>query len=90
VLGALFRSVRYERRETELVVLVTPRLVSGMRPDQVPAVPGERWRHPEDLALLFGGDIGAELDPAGGADEPAPQFQGRHGFTPAAAPAPVE
>lgn len=85
VLGALFRSVRYERRETELVVLVTPRLVSGMRPDQVPALPGARWRHPEDLALLFMGDIGEELDPAG--EALAPQYQGQHGFAPVAEPA---
>lgn len=82
VLGSLFRSVRYERRETELVVLVTPKLVSGMRPDEVPAVPGERWRHPDDLALLFAADIGGELAPE--TDEPAPRFQGQHGFTPAA------
>src|SRR5688572_19084603 len=40
VLGALFRSVRYQRRETELVVFVTPRLVSGLNPAEVPEVPG--------------------------------------------------
>lgn len=38
VLGALFKSTRWQRRETELVVLVTPRLVTssesiGMSPD---------------------------------------------------------
>ncbi len=32
VLGALFRSVRYERKETELVVMVTPHLVHAMDP----------------------------------------------------------
>ena len=32
VLGALFRSVRYQRRETELVVLVTPHIVAPMNP----------------------------------------------------------
>src|SRR5207249_796989 len=29
IVGALFRSVRYQRKETELVVLVTPRLVDA-------------------------------------------------------------
>src|SRR6185295_5861445 len=43
VVGALFRSVRYQRKETELVVLVTPKLVHGMRPGDVPKVPGEHW-----------------------------------------------
>ena len=40
VLGALFRSVRYQRRETELVVFVTPRLVAPMNPADVPPLPG--------------------------------------------------
>lgn len=88
VLGALFRSTRYERRETELVVLVTPRLVSGMEPGEVPPLPGEAWRHPEELEMMLMGDVGGEVEPA--ADGPAPQFQGRHGFMPAAATAPAE
>lgn len=42
VLGALFRSTRYERNETELVIIVTPYLV---RPVSGPlAVPGEASR----------------------------------------------
>ena len=60
VLGALFRSVRYERRETELVVLVTPRLVEAMNPDQVPPLPGEVWRHPDEVELYLNQDIGGE------------------------------
>jgi pilus assembly protein CpaC len=60
VLGALFRSVRYERRETELVVLVTPKLVEAMDPSQVPPLPGESWRHPDELELYFNQDIGGE------------------------------
>jgi pilus assembly protein CpaC len=60
VIGALFRSVRYERRETELVVLVTPKLVEAMDPSQVPPLPGEAWRHPDELNLYFNQDIGGE------------------------------
>jgi pilus assembly protein CpaC len=88
VLGALFRSVRYERNETELVVLVTPRLVEPMNPEQVPSLPGERWRYPSDGELLWSGDMGGPADRASGA-APAkePQrpnrFRGEYGFTPA-------
>lgn len=60
VIGTLFRSVRYQRKETELVVLVTPRLVSGMNPDDVPALPGEKWRDPEEVDLFLNRDIGDE------------------------------
>ena len=92
VLGALFRSVRYERSETELVVLVTPYIVEGMNPAQVPALPGENWRFPTEGELFWDRDLGGE-----GADEAraprareamatgsdAPKFRGQFGFTPA-------
>jgi pilus assembly protein CpaC len=63
VLGTLFRSTRYERRETELVVIVTPKLVEPMNPNQVPQLPGEDWRHPKEADQFFGlieADIGSE------------------------------
>lgn len=60
VVGALFRSVRYQRKETELVVLVTPRLVEPMNPDQVATLPGEKWRHPTESDLFWQRDIGGE------------------------------
>ncbi|RME95960.1 MAG: type II and III secretion system protein family protein, partial [Alphaproteobacteria bacterium] len=41
VLGSLFRSASYERRETDLVIIVTPRLVQ-------PAGPGDRLVTPFD------------------------------------------
>jgi pilus assembly protein CpaC len=89
ILGALFRSVRYERNETELVVLVTPRLVEPMNPEQVPSLPGERWRYPSDGELLWSADLGGPADHASGAapasqpgERPA-RFRGEYGFTPA-------
>lgn len=85
VLGALFRSTRYERRETELVVLVTPVLVEGMNPDQVGSLPGQEWRHPKEVDLLLTGDIGGPVAPVV-ENKPAPLYQGRHGFAPATAP----
>ncbi len=44
ILGALFRSTAFERRETELAVLVTPRLVRPVRP-------GERLHSPLDATV---------------------------------------
>jgi len=52
VLGALFRSVEYQRDLTELVILVTPELVSGMYPDQVQSVPGEMMKTVSDWELF--------------------------------------
>jgi pilus assembly protein CpaC len=51
VLGALFRSVEYQRNITELVILVTPELVSPMNPDQVPTAPGQDMVEPNDFEL---------------------------------------
>jgi pilus assembly protein CpaC len=84
VLGALFRSTRYQRQETELVVLVTPRLVAGLNPDQVPALPGEKWRSPTEGELYWlkdlGGEVAAPKKPVA-ASKPA-RFQGNYGFAP--------
>jgi pilus assembly protein CpaC len=44
VLGALFRSAQYQKRETDLVIIVTPRLVR-------PARPGDAMRTPTDNTL---------------------------------------
>jgi pilus assembly protein CpaC len=91
VIGALFRSVRYERQETELVVLVTPRLVSPMNPDQVPTLPGENWRHPSEPQLWLNQDLGneqvgtdttADGSTVSVSKGPAPRFHGQNGFTP--------
>lgn len=87
VLGALFRSVRYERTETELVVLVTPILAAPMNPAATPAMPGEHWRFPNDAQVMINADLGgpaADGDRAPQAALPR-QFQGAYGFVPATA-----
>jgi pilus assembly protein CpaC len=48
VLGALFRSTRYQNEETELVILVTPRLVRPMEKGKTPELPTDRVK-PEDI-----------------------------------------
>ncbi len=86
VVGALFRSVKYQRNETELVVLVTPVLVHGMDPGDVTEVPGGKWRDPKPADFYLFKDLGGEVvsaqttSPTG----PAPRFHGDYGFQPAA------
>lgn len=90
VIGALFRSVRYQRKETELVVLVTPRLVSPMNPDQVPLLPGEKWQHPSENDLFWNRSFGGEVDTARAAvpvDRAPSRFRGQYGFVPTTQPA---
>jgi pilus assembly protein CpaC len=60
VLGALFRSVEYQRNETELVVMVTPVLTHAMNPADVTDVPGVKWRSPTNPELYLFGDLGGE------------------------------
>jgi pilus assembly protein CpaC len=58
IVGALFRSVRYERSETELVVIVTPEIVAPLNPGQVGALPGEKWKDPTELQLFLVRNVG--------------------------------
>ncbi len=51
VLGALFRSAEFERRETELVIIVTPRLVKPVSPDAL-AAPTDYFQAPSDFELF--------------------------------------
>ena len=85
VLGTLFRSVRYQRNETELVVLVTPRLAGSMKPGQVPLLPGERWRHPSEAELFLNQDLGGPVKEAQSNEPPRP-FIGKYGLAPATQP----
>lgn len=87
ILGALFRSVSYQRAETELVILVTPVLVGGIDPADVTEVPGGKWRDPASVDLYLFKDLGGEqLDTTNAPrleNSPAPRFHGQYGFQPA-------
>lgn len=52
ILGALLSSTRYQKSETELVVLVTPQLVEPLEPHQVGPPPGSLMTDPNDFELL--------------------------------------
>jgi pilus assembly protein CpaC len=60
VIGALFRSKAERSEETELMVLITPRLVRALNPDEVPPLPTSI------RPFIKRGDIGQQLDGAGG------------------------
>jgi pilus assembly protein CpaC len=52
VLGALFKSDRFRRQETELVIVVTPYVVKPMQPDQV-RLPTDGFKAPTDFQRYF-------------------------------------
>jgi pilus assembly protein CpaC len=59
IIGTLFRSTAFNRDETELVIIVTPRLVRPVRPENL-AAPTDRVKGPNaaDILLLGQTDTG--------------------------------
>lgn len=55
ILGTLFRSSRFQKGETELLIVVTPRLVKPVRPEQV-RLPTDRVKDPDVVDTLLNGD----------------------------------
>ncbi len=66
ILGALFRSTDFQNDKTELVFVVTPRLVKPMSADA--ALPTDAYRDPSRTELFLGGKLEGK---------PAPQTQQR-------------
>lgn len=81
VLGALFRSAEYARRQTELVIIVTPHLVSPTRGEAL-ALPTDRVRPPTEQGLFLFGQVARTGGPSSGAaSEVARQdFSGSYGY----------
>ena len=70
VLGALFRSVDYQRDESELLVVITARLTKPLAPHEVPALPtDDELNDPNDFELFL---LGSEGSGARRREEPAP------------------
>ncbi len=55
IIGALFRSSSFQRGETELLIIVTPRLVQPIRPEQV-RLPTDRIADPRPVDILIDGE----------------------------------
>ena len=81
VLGALFRSADYARQQTELVIIVTPHLVTPTRGEAL-ALPTDRVQPPTERDLfLFGRVAASEAPTNGAAGEVARQdFSGSYGY----------
>lgn len=77
IIGTLFRSTRYQKGETELLIVVTPRLVAPIKPSQV-RLPTDRVRDPNDVETFLLGqpyqpqELAPIADPKKGA---APDLQ---------------
>jgi pilus assembly protein CpaC len=72
VLGVLFRSTQYQKNLTELVALVTPRLVKPMPPG-APRLPTDKWLDPSDVDVyLLGLEQGRQKPSSTLAPKPAP------------------
>jgi pilus assembly protein CpaC len=67
VIGYLFKSKAERAERTELMVLITPRLVRPLNPDEVPPLPTQMKKF---LPALDG--VGQELSGGGGPVDPAP------------------
>ena len=81
VLGSLFRSAEYSRSQTELVIIVTPHLVTPTRGEAL-ALPTDRVQPPSERDLFLFGRVAADSAPqTGGAGEVARQdFSGSYGY----------
>ncbi|CUJ18388.1 type II and III secretion system protein family protein [Cognatishimia activa] len=62
VLGALFRSTRFQKRESDLVILVTPRIVRPARPGEPLASPFDTTRSSDDVELFLMGLLEVDKD----------------------------
>ncbi|NNE59154.1 MAG: type II and III secretion system protein family protein [Hellea sp.] len=65
VLGSLFRSSRYKNQETELVIIVTPRLVKPAPDISDLATPHDFTKPPSELDLFLGGELEKTSDAGG-------------------------
>lgn len=57
VLGTLFRSSSFQKRETELIIVVTPRLVKPMVPGTPLATPLDTLRSSTEAELFLAGEL---------------------------------
>ncbi|SOZ37189.1 type II and III secretion system protein family protein [Cupriavidus neocaledonicus] len=80
VLGTLFRSTQYQQDLTELVFIITPRLVKPMQTNNYP-LPTDSFSTPNPLSLYFMGNM------EGSGKQPAPAPTPSQPAVPAAAPA---
>ncbi|WP_380057086.1 type II and III secretion system protein family protein [Falsihalocynthiibacter sp. SS001] len=80
VLGSLFRSAEFQRDQSELVIIITPHLVTPTRGEAL-ALPTDRVRIPSESELFLFGKVAGTRSPNGVAGEVAKQeFGGSYGY----------
>jgi pilus assembly protein CpaC len=80
VLGALFRSADYQRSQSELVIIITPHLVTPVRGEAL-ALPTDRLRPPSEAGFFLNGNVASGGSANGAAAEVARQdFSGSYGY----------
>ena len=62
ILGTLFRSNQFQKGQTELVILVTPRLAKPVAPGSV-TLPTDKFVEPTDSEFYWGGQIEGSPEP---------------------------
>lgn len=78
ILGALFRSADYQRNQSELVIIITPHLVTPVSGEAL-ALPTDRVRIPTERELFLFGEVAKS--PGGAAGEVARQdFSTSYGY----------
>ena len=80
VLGALFRSAEYKRNQSELVIIITPHLVSPTRGEAL-ALPTDRVKPPTEAELFLFGKTASTGKSKGAVGEVARQdYSGSYGY----------
>jgi pilus assembly protein CpaC len=79
ILGALFRSTEYQRAQTELVIIVTPHLVTPVAGEAL-ALPTDRVRIPTERELFLFGDVAKSPNKGAAAEVARQDFSSSYGY----------
>ena len=80
VLGALFRSADFQRNQSELVIIITPHLVSPTRGEAL-ALPTDRVKAPTEAELFLFGKTASTGKSKGAIGEVSKQdYSGSYGY----------
>ena len=79
VLGALFRSAEYRRQQSELVIIVTPHLVTPVAGEAL-ALPTDRVRIPTERELFLFGDVATSPRKGAAAEVARQDFSSSYGY----------
>ncbi|WP_374431646.1 type II and III secretion system protein family protein [Tabrizicola sp.] len=79
ILGALFRSAEYQRAQTELVIIVTPHLVTPVAGEAL-ALPTDRVRIPTERELFLFGEVAGNPNKGAAAEVARQDFSSSYGY----------